>query len=180
MEAFSGDFYLAEEFLRLRDKYGIKTVIETGTYKGDTALWLSENFEKVVTIEINGIYFDEAQKKLHGRQNISMVYGNSSSVLPHVLKEKNTICWLDAHWQNYNPLLDELVVIQKSGLNPIIVIHDFKVPDHPEFGYDTYPEQNIIYEWDYIKDHVQGYDHYYNRVADGAKRGVIVLINNDI
>lgn len=176
--AFNGDIFLAKEFLKLRDKYGIKTVIETGTYKGGTTRWLSDNFERVITVELNDTYFKEAQKNLHSRKNVIMLQGNTSEILPHLLGNRDVIIFLDAHWNAYNPLLDELDIIMSAKVKPkIVVVHDFKVPDHPEFGYDTYP--NIIYEWDYIKDHIKEYDHYYNSKVTGAARGAIFLINNE-
>lgn len=180
LEAFNGDTYLAEEFLHLRDKYGIKSVIETGSYLGVTTLWLSEHFEQVFTIEINERYYQATQKRIRGIKNVVSMLGDSEKMLHSVLQMagEKVIVFLDAHW-NKNPLLTELDIIQQSELKPVVVIHDFKVPGHPEFGYDTYLEQNIIYEWDYIKDHVSGYKYYYNQAAAGAKRGVIFLIPNE-
>jgi hypothetical protein len=59
------------------------------------------------------------------------------------------------------------------------MIHDFKVPDHPELGFDSYDGQD--YEWDWIEGHVEaiygkdGYIKSYNTDAVGAKRGVVVI-----
>lgn len=173
--AFNGDTYLGDEFLRLRDNYGIKAAVETGTFKGGTTLWLSRHFETVDTIEINTIYYHEAAENLRSCENVKMHLGSSVNILPIVAKP-DSIVFLDAHWLNHNPLLEELDILM--SIRPkIIAIHDFKVPSHPEFGYDEYPAQNIIYEWDYIKNHIINYSYFYNSVAVGAKRGCIFLIN---
>jgi hypothetical protein len=45
--------------------------------------------------------------------------------------------YLDAHWQSYWPLRDELKHIGASGLPATIVIDDFEVPGQPQFGFDV-------------------------------------------
>jgi len=182
-EAFNGDKFIEAEFLQLKKKYNIKTVIETGTYYGVTTEFFAKNFDNVHSIEINETYLNVAKEKLKYYKNCKMYHGSSSELLFNILKEfgENTIIFLDAHWWK-NPLLDELKAIKQSGIKPILVIHDFKNPEHPEYNYDTYPEQNIIYEWDYIKTAIEAiygvnYEKYYNKEASESKRGCIFIIS---
>ncbi len=158
--------------------------METGTYHGVTTRLLSQLFVQVYTCEINETYFGIAYENLKGCGNIIMYPGNSADILPHILKKctDKTILFLDAHWGAYNPLLDELRCIAEAKLRPIIAIHDFKNPNDPTMGFDTYPENNIIYEWEWIKESVEniygkgGFKKYYNTEAKGARRGVIYIV----
>ena len=179
MEAFNGDKHLAERFIELRDKHNIELVIETGTYHGQTTEWLGKNFPKVITIESNKEYYEKAKERLKRYDNVFMVMGDSSRVLEDFIpKKKNVLFFLDAHWYQ-NPVIQELKQIKDSGTKPIIAIHDFKVPDRLDLGYDIYPEQGIVYDFEWIKPLLDSiYEHYeisYNNNAVGAKRGCIFI-----
>ena len=176
--AFNDDTHLEAAFLHLRDKWGIKSVIETGTFYANTTKWLSQHFEKVYTCEVHGQTYDIAKKQLEGYANVDHTLEGSQTWLPKALAkaEGPVLVFLDAHWFE-NPLLMELDAIGKSGKRPVTVIHDFKVPGK-NFGFDTYP--GIVYDWDYIKDAVEQayggqYVTSYNQVATGAKRGAIFI-----
>jgi len=182
--SFSGDIFLIKEIYFLIDKYNIKNVIETGTWKGTTTKLLSAMAEKVFTVEINEDYFKET-KDLDNYENIIREFGNSPEILEKWFKEDSvkqpSLFFLDAHWNEYNPLLDELKIIAKYNMNKsIIVIHDFYNPFHEEFGYDQYGD--ITYNIDYIKDsinkiyYMNNWVHYYNSQATGDKRGVIFIL----
>lgn len=183
-QPFNGDIHLQDEFIRLKSHFNIKEVIETGTYHGDTTLWLAHNFDVVHTIETNPTHINVAGPKLKDQKNVTLWVGSSAERLGDVIEHCETVrplIFLDAHWYA-NPVLKELDQIAELGSKPILVIHDFKVPDHPDFGYDVYPNEKIIYEWDWIKSRIDkiygedGYRHYYNTKATGAKRGCVFII----
>lgn len=184
MKAFNTDVKLAERFLDLREEYKINVAIETGTYHGETTKWLAENFDVVYTVEYNKIYLEEAQSRMAGYFNIRSYLGSSVDLLGnflHECKDNNVIVFLDAHWYA-NPVLQELDRIYESGIKPVLAIHDFKVPNRPDLGYDLYPEQNIIYEWEWIKqkiDSIYGIDQYnieYNDYSEKNMRGCIFIL----
>lgn len=180
---FNGDSFLCEEFLRLKDKFALEMAVETGTFMGSTTLWLSNNFKEVHTTEMNTEYYENSMKNLADIPNITFWNHDSRETLPQILKKCNnkTMIFLDAHWHE-NPLLKELEIIAASGLKPIIAIHDFKNPNHPDYGYDVYPDQKIVYEWKWIENRVNAiygegnFYHYYNDKATGAKRGCVFII----
>ncbi len=187
-QPFNGDIYLADEFRKLRDKHGINYVIETGTYHGHTTQWLAENFKQVYTIESNIKHIKIAgeywQSKPNSRVNsIGLFEADSSVYLIDVINEvpekSPLMIFLDAHWYA-NPVLAELDQIKESNRKPVLVIHDFKVPGHPELGYDIYPDQGIVYEWSWIEDKIKAiygdsYIKYYNSKATGAARGCLFI-----
>jgi hypothetical protein len=185
--AFNEDIYLCEKFLDIKKKHKINTVIETGTYHGVTTKWFSKNFDAVLTVECNEEYYNEAQKSLGLLNNVISELKNSPKFLEEKLSYINaesTIIFLDAHWYT-NPVLAELDAIKNSGKKPILAIHDFMVPNHPEFGYDVYPDQGIIYNWEWIEYKINGiyneggYTKEYNEKATGAMRGCLFIYPNN-
>lgn len=184
--AFNEDSYMESKFLDIKNKYSLDTVIETGTYHGVTTEWFAHNFDKVYTVECSETYYNEAQKRIGGYSNIHSHLKDSPVFLKEILgiiEDKKTIIFLDAHWYT-NPVLNELDAIKESGKKPIIAIHDFMVPNRPEFGYDIYPDQNIVYNWEWIQGKIEsiygkdGYIKEYNTEATGAMRGCIFIYPN--
>jgi hypothetical protein len=184
--AFNEDHFMSEKFLDIKNKYTLDTVIETGTYHGVTTEWFAHNFDKVYTVECSQPYYEEAQKRIGSYSNVHSYLKDSPVFLKEILstiQDNKTIIFLDAHWYT-NPVLNELDAIKESGKKPIIAIHDFMVPDHPEFGYDIYPDQNIVYNWEWIQGKIEsiygksGYTKEYNNEATGAMRGCIFLFPN--
>ena len=177
---FNEDTHMEELFLRLKAKHGIKYVIETGTYHGMTTEWLANNFDNVSTVEVNDTFLKISTKRLAKYKNVKMYKGSSSELLGQMIAEagKPLLIFLDAHWYA-NPVLRELELIAKSGRKPVLVIHDFKNPHDETMGYDVYPNQNIVYDWDWVKEGVEKiYDKYelsYNDVAVGARRGALII-----
>jgi len=180
---FNCDTYLEKEFLNLKEKYNISNVIETGTYKGVTTRWLAMNFRNVFSIEIMRKYFEEASLSLKGFDNITLINSDSRKALPSILDKVKgkTLIFIDSHWYE-NPLLPELEIIAESKLKPFICIHDMKNPEDPTMGYDTYPDQEIVYEFSWLKPHLDiiygenQYEYYFNKHAEGARRGALFCV----
>ena len=186
---FNGDKFLEQEFLNLRDKFNIQYAIELGSFEGVTTRWLASNFPQVGTVEINPEYYKSVVMNISGLKNIVAYNGDTRKMLPIILAflneekiaGKNILIFEDAHW-GINPVLDELIAISASGLKPVIVMHDMKNPLHPDFGYDVYPDQNIVYEWKWIEPHIEsiygkdGYEYYHNAQTAGAMRGAVTII----
>jgi predicted O-methyltransferase YrrM len=178
---FEGDSFLRAEIERLYKTHWVDTIIETGTYLGATTLKFAEMCDHVWTIESNPTYYLAAAEKFT-KQRIFNRLGSSAELLPGILKTEHgndLMFFLDAHWENNNPLLLELKAIADAEMTPIIIIHDFKVPGHPELGYDSYNGQD--YDWSWIEQSIiaiygeYGYQYHYNEQAEGAMRGVIFI-----
>ena len=179
-KGFEGDELLAKMFQRVIKENKITKIIETGTYKGATTSRLADMVKKVITIESNIGYKIEITKALKEKKNVNVYYGDSINNLSLAIGdfgEGGLMFFLDAHWKG-SPLLAELRIIKENNLRPVIAIHDFKVPNHTELGYDSYFGQD--YEWDWIKDSIEliykgNYKIEYNNKAEGAKRGCIFI-----
>ena len=180
LQGFEGDTFMKSEFERLIAKHKIDLIIETGTFKGGTTNQLRKMVKEVITIEINSEYFAEAKKNISDLTNVIMIHGSSPEVLDTILpaqSEKNIMLFLDGHWLDNCPLLEELRIIAEHGIKPVIAIHDFYVPG-TNFGYDSYNGQR--FDFAYIINEVSaiykgGFHHHYNLQATGAKRGIIYL-----
>ena len=182
---FEGDNHLADEIKRLCEANKIDLIIETGTYLGATTKRLAELAE-TYTVELNDTFFMRAKTNIGNNPKVKQFLGNTVDFLKAELpklKDKKILFFLDAHFYNVPcPLLDELKVIAQNEIKPVIVIHDFKVPERPEFGFDSY--NNQPFEWEWIKNSIekiygQNYKYHYNDKAEGAKRGVIFIYPNE-
>jgi len=181
-EPFNADTFVAAEFLKLKEKFDITTVVETGSCLYSTTKWLGDNFESVFTAEINEDFAKFGRHKIQSMLNVKAIISDSVTFLKELspLGKGNTMFFLDAHWGDFCPLLAELEQIAKFK-NPVIAIHDFKVPNEPNLGFDSIHGQPFDFDW--IKPSlakiygVGGYDYYYNTDATSTeiKRGLIYI-----
>lgn len=141
-------------FAQLAREHRVNVAVETGTFFGGTTVVLSSLFNRVHTIEIVPTTYSAAKKRLEKFENVQCHLGNSNEVLEKLLPnltEERLLFYLDAHWENYWPLLQELEEIAKTHRDHcIIVIDDFKVPNRPDIPYDKYGRNECSYE--YIKE----------------------------
>lgn len=186
----NGDTFALNEFLKLKEKYNVKTLMELGSCVFGSTKWFSENFESVITVEINNDFRKIGLERINGNfwselpkniqvNNVLSLLGDSVTMLPQMLSlcDNRTIIFIDSHWQTL-PLIDELKLIKNSGLLPILVVHDCFVPNQPNLGYDSYEGIDISYETmkPYL-DEIYGADRYsyhYNSDAESTevKRGI--------
>jgi predicted O-methyltransferase YrrM len=121
----------------------ISACIETGTYRGDTTFFLAEQFPNIpiYTIEINSEYAKESRWRLRNKKNVIVLQGSSPEELQRLFAQNAfgnfPLFFLDAHWYDYWPLLDELAVISKIQ-KAVIIIDDVRIPYRPTFAYDSY------------------------------------------
>lgn len=186
-EPFNGDTFIEREFLRLKDRFNIETAVETGTCFGATTKFLGRHFKRVVSIESNEGYLQIARDFIGSVENIHTYLGASEKILGEVLAQEvpineKIIFFLDAHWDAHCPLQDELRIIAEHKLRPVIVIHDFQVPDQPGLAFDSYGGQPFTFDWlKPLFDNIygeDGYDHYYNSEINATeiKVGTIYVI----
>jgi hypothetical protein len=186
-ESFNGDIFLQEKFKSLVNEHTPDVIIETGTHKADTTVYLASFGTPVITTEINAEYFEFSKKRLEKYNNVTALFGDSAKVLKEnfeTIRDKKIIAFLDAHWLSDMVLERELELFCDLKIKPIILIHDFYVPN-TNLGYDTYNGQR--YEYDFFKPYFDklysqdNYKHSFNSQATGLQRGVIFLepkINN--
>lgn len=134
--------------LALQNELKLTTFIETGTYKGQTTRWASENFKKVVTIEASPYFHERALRLFKDIKNIGCIFGDSANKLSGVIKrlKKPVLIYLDAHYCAHEksvsgvecPLLAELEAIRDTGIDHVILIDDARMFVDPAPGpYDV-------------------------------------------
>jgi hypothetical protein len=151
---YSIDSMMIIDTMKLKKKFDYDVIFETGTAKGNAAEVLQYMFDKVYTCEIDPKMLEDVKTHVSLNENVQVVLGNSPDCLRKWFGEighDKFFLFLDAHWDEYWPLLDELQVVVDFGYKPVIIIHDFDC-GHPGWQYDAY--NNHILNWDYIKDKV--------------------------
>jgi hypothetical protein len=179
--AFNGDPFAADDVADLCRRYAVATIIEGGTFEGETTPYLAVLADRIYTIEIDDQVWPKSQH-LDGIPNVTRIKGSCPvqlrTLLPTV--QGPVLYFADSHaWGHPSPLLDELRAFAEHGIQPVLVVHDFQNPDHPEFGYDTYEGQ--AYEWNWIRPDIEAiyggrYRHYFNKAAAGARRGILYVV----
>lgn len=126
------------------DAVPFKVVIETGTFRALTTRYLSElTTAPVATVEVSQEYFNYSRRRLASLRNVRQFLGQSPEVLAELATDKTwtatpTFFYLDAHWHEYLPLVDELNVIVKAWPEFVAMVDDFKVDGDTGYLYDDY------------------------------------------
>lgn len=156
----------------IKNKMGLNTFIEGGTYTGGTALLMSDFFDKVYTIEKSDEMYEIARKNISARQNISLLKGDTREHLGKILAENdNLLFWLDAHWSGgltYGendecPLLQELEIIFSHQKNFSILIDDARLFLAPP------PEPHKHYNWPSFKE-----------IITALPQGIDIIVFEDV
>jgi hypothetical protein len=124
----------------------LKTMIETGTYRGDMDYALRSVFDRIVTIELSPELHSAAKRRFKALPHIECLGGDSSKILPRLLGEIDSPClfWLDAHYSAgitakgdaQTPISIELEAVLKHYVtNHVILIDDARCFD----GSNDYP-----------------------------------------
>lgn len=134
-------------------QFQIKIFIETGTYYGATAIWASQKFEQVKTIEYSKELYERVSRENESIKNLEFLFGDSRTQLSRMVNQLDSaaIFWLDAHWSggptygdnDQCPLLDEIKIINESPCDHFILIDDarlFLSPPQPPHKIDQWPD----------------------------------------
>lgn len=82
-------------------RYGLRTLIETGTYYGEMIAAVKNEFERVYSIEFDPELARRATRRFAGDPRVRILEGDSQKVLPELLKSisEPALFWLDAgYW----------------------------------------------------------------------------------
>jgi hypothetical protein len=130
---------LEESYIKMiADACNAETIVETGTYMGDSTIKMSRYFKQVHTIELGKELYEKAKTRFSKKKNIYLHQGDSAKLLPSIVKQlkTKTVFFLDAHFSlsdtaqgdENTPILTELEIIKKAGLsNAIIIIDDIRM-----------------------------------------------------
>jgi len=184
--AFNGQDIRKKMFLELIGKLNIESIVETGTFRGNTTIYLYENSNaRIYTVEGNVEYFRYNQIQFFGKKRIRLKFGDSRVFLEEFFKKHkggNTFFYLDAHWDQDLPLGEELRIIFQNQIDAVVMIDDFQVPDDAGYTYDSYGKDKTL-SLEYLNQHMPvGYHTFFpvsSQNETGAKRGCVVITASD-
>lgn len=80
------------------EKYGLRILIETGTYYGEMISAMKKQFDRIYSIEYDPALARRATRNFERFPNIQILEGDSEQVLPELLKslKEPALFWLDA------------------------------------------------------------------------------------
>jgi hypothetical protein len=154
-------WFKRRQLLILIKKFKVKHFIETGTYLGQTTELVARNFPEILidTIEVDRELYLRARSCLSNYSpQVRIWYGDSSSVLSQVLKERvvgRVLFWLDGHLSQgitssgseETPLSFELEIISNHLISAsndcLIVIDDF----HEILSNPNYPALDLLIDF---------------------------------
>ncbi|MCO6451348.1 MAG: hypothetical protein J5I90_11225 [Caldilineales bacterium] len=131
--------------------FGLRTLVETGTYAGDMVEAMKRHFDRIYSIELSAPLYARASKRFEGQPHIEIIHGDSGKELAKIMLrlDRPALFWLDGHHcggltaqrDNGTPLLDELHHI----LGAAIAGHVILIDDMREFGQDpNYPQLDEV------------------------------------
>lgn len=154
-------------------KFGLRTLIETGTFKGDMVMFNRKSFERLFTIELDPKLHVEASARFASDPKVVSLQGDSGAVLPDLLGRIDESClfWLDAHYSGgitargtlETPICIELDHILRHRKDHVILIDDArlftggdgypKMEEIEALVYESTPEALLRIEHDIIRIH---------------------------
>lgn len=123
----------------LQSSLPLKTLVETGTFRGDTVAEFESCFKKVISIELSEALYLEAVNRFDQLPHVKVMQGSSADKLQELALELNevaTLYWLDAHWcvasdtagkLSQCPLLEELQAIGRLNSDSVLLIDDARL-----------------------------------------------------
>jgi hypothetical protein len=140
---FNGQRCRALLFNALLDVFQCESIIETGTYLGNTTRYMADTSSvPVYSCEINPAFFAIANKELTGTEAVNLFFGDSRAFLDDLVSrrvhQKPSLFYLDAHWNHDLPLMGEIEIIMRNWDEFVLMIDDFQVPHDDGYGFDDY------------------------------------------
>jgi hypothetical protein len=85
------------------ERYGLRVLVETGTYYGEMVAAMKSRFDEIHSVEFDSRLAERAQKKFARRPHIHIWHGDSQQVVPKILESLNrpALFWLDAGYYGW-------------------------------------------------------------------------------
>ncbi len=115
------------------EKYGLRTLVETGTYYGEMVAAMKHRFSAIYSIEYDHQLAQRAGKKFAHYQHIHILEGDSQQLVPELLKQiqEPALFWLDAGYYGWaglqgdrQRLTAELDAILRHAARHMILMDD--------------------------------------------------------
>jgi hypothetical protein len=141
---FNGQEFRQKIFMELVGKLGFSMIVETGTFRAVTTQYMHmKSGLPVYTAEVDPRIFGYARTRLRKDHGVVLFNKDSRDFLrqlidDQLLEHKEVFFYLDAHWGEDLPLLEEIQIIFENVPGAVVMVDDFKVPGDDQYGYDDY------------------------------------------
>ena len=114
-------------------RFGLHTLVETGTYYGEMVASMRRHFDRIYSIELDPKLAEISRHRFASDTGISVLEGDSQVLIPQVVAELDhpALFWLDAGYYGVHPangdlsrLLTELRAILSSPIPNHVVLMD--------------------------------------------------------
>jgi len=152
------------------ERFGLQTLVETGTYYGEMVAAMKSHFERIYSIEYVPELASRATRKFARDEHVRIFCGDSRLVMPEVLAllEGPALFWLDAGYYgwvgirtNEQRLSAELEMILGDRFPHIILLDDARgligrdgipsVADVKSYVESTFPQRSVEVEYDIMR-----------------------------
>jgi hypothetical protein len=135
-------------------RFGLHTLVETGTFAGEMIAAVASCFDRIVSIELDPTWHARAVERFRGVKHVTLLQGDSGTKLPEVLATLAgpALFWLDAHYSGPvtargaldSPIVQELAAIRAHPVAGHVVLID----DMRDFtGTGGYPTTVDLVSW---------------------------------
>lgn len=131
-------------------EFGLKVLVETGTYHGDTVEALRGDFDRIISVELGRELFEKARERFREATHIEIIHGDSGEVLENVVGRIGApaLFYLDGHYsagetargRKDTPIYEELDHILKSSERRHVIVIDDARCFGTEPGYPSLQE----------------------------------------
>ncbi len=117
------------------ERFGLKILVETGTYYGDMVEAMKIYFDKIYSIELSKELHQQARARFGGESKIELIQGDSGIELANVIEriDQPALFWLDGHYSGgvtakgdkETPIYEELThIFNAQDRRHVIIIDD--------------------------------------------------------
>ncbi len=131
------------------ERYGLKILVETGTYYGEMVSAMKDHFDRIFSVEFDAALARRAARMFASNPHIQILEGDSGQVLPALLKSitQPALFWLDAGYYGWagvesdkRRLSVELESILRHAVKGHVILMDDAHGLNGENGALTVPE----------------------------------------
>ncbi len=153
------------------DRFGLKILVETGTYYGDMVEAMKRRFSRIYSIELNPELCEKAAQRFERDRHVRIIQGNSGIEIGKLIGQLDqpALFYLDGHYSGGTtargdrdtPIYEELAHIFDRDARHVIVIDDARCfgtdPGYPtleklrEFVRSRRPDAHVEVEDDSIR-----------------------------
>lgn len=122
-----------------RANFGLHTLVETGTYHGDTIATQLPNFDRLYSIELDDALYRAARSRFAAENRVNLINGDAALSLAELLPSLNApaLFWLDGHYSGAGTaygMMDTPIIFELMALfawpwinQSVILIDDIRL-----------------------------------------------------